>query len=216
MATDHISARSNYFGVKDPEAFLAWVASVPGLKHEEHMGAYAIRTEPGTGGWPNLLALLEYDEDDEEKVLANYKDLHDVLASHLLEGEVAILSEAGYCAERDQVYGHYTAVAWDGRTVGIGLVDLAVRIKEVFGSVQFLNNPAKPLNMPNPLAFVEHADDGERLAGPVVNGERLWAKKCATCPREWVSRADAEVLPIRIRYEDLMAHRKTGRAPTKA
>jgi len=81
------SSRSNYFRVKDCEAFLQW-AEKRGLgvfKSESHAEYFAIYSaDNDSGSWPS------YDMDDDTEI-----DLVAELAQHLPKGQVAILMEVG-------------------------------------------------------------------------------------------------------------------------
>src|SRR6185312_6909258 len=88
MANWYGSARSNYFRVKDTDAFLRW-AERRGLgifKNDQAPDILAIHPGDTTdsGGWPS------YDLENEEEL-----DLVSELAEHLAPGQIAILLEIG-------------------------------------------------------------------------------------------------------------------------
>lgn len=119
MANYYASARSNYFRVKDAEAFKAWAESrnlEVWDRTEEKDGRFGICPLNGDdGGWPNCF----YDEDADEYVDF---ELAAELGEHLAEGEVAILSEVG--AEKLRYLNAYAvAVNWKGETKYVHLDD---------------------------------------------------------------------------------------------
>lgn len=127
MANYTAVTRSNYFKVKDEQAFLEWVESVPDLGHwKNNEGLHAIRSD--TDGWPSF----QYIEDEEGYEVELDLELAPELSKHLAEGEVAVLLEAGYEKLR-YITGHAVAVAWDGRIEYIDLNQIYDRAKEVFG-----------------------------------------------------------------------------------
>lgn len=88
MANWYGTSRSNYFRVKDAEAFLKW-ADERGLgvfKHQQDEGVFAIHGGSSTedGSWPS------YDMEEDEDI-----DLIDELAAHLCEDQIAVLMEIG-------------------------------------------------------------------------------------------------------------------------
>ncbi len=95
MANWHGSARSNYFRVRDEEAFLAWVEDLPGITaHPKGCGGektFCLLEEDGEG-WPSVRSLevpvirtaplgAAY-EDFEEEI-----DFPGELSAHLAEGK---------------------------------------------------------------------------------------------------------------------------------
>lgn len=92
MANYYASARSNYFKVKDLEAFKAWVDTIPGI------GLWADRPDGEVGifvndcdgaGWPS------YRWNDELAPEPDDFDLAEELSEHLTDDSVAILMEVG-------------------------------------------------------------------------------------------------------------------------
>lgn len=83
------AARSNYFRVKDPEAFRAWVSSIPHLRlwdeksdgTETLFGIYS--DEPDSGRWPGVREGAGGELTD--------IDLQGELYPHLQDGSVAVL-----------------------------------------------------------------------------------------------------------------------------
>jgi hypothetical protein len=120
MANYYASARSNYFKVKDAEAFKTWAASLPGLgviekpdDAEENPAWFAIYSDDGdSGSWPYWTT----NEDGEDIEI----DLPAELSEHLQEGEIAVLIEVG--AEKLRyLCGHAVAVNWAGETEFLSL-----------------------------------------------------------------------------------------------
>ena len=142
MANFYGSARSNYFQVKNAQAFKGWVQTVPGLglwetdqsqldgtKTEEertllahNFGIYA--DDANSGGWPSMI-------EDEEGGFQDI-DLIAALSPHLADGEVAVLVECG--AEKLR-YICGNAVAFDntGKVVQVNLDDIYTKAFQAFG-----------------------------------------------------------------------------------
>jgi hypothetical protein len=139
MANFHGSARSNYFKVKNEAEFMRWVNSVPGLgawskRDDDGEQTHAVYSDDGDHGcWPHCRELDEdhpdYDESDCGSV---YIDLTQELSGHLLEGQVAVLMEAG--AEKLRyITGSALAVDCTGKTVAVELRDIYQLAEAAFG-----------------------------------------------------------------------------------
>lgn len=126
MANYYGSARSNYFKVKDPDAFKAWAQSLScvGVWNGEN-GSFGIYSDcPDSGCWPSTKWV-----DDEPVDI----DLEAELAEHLQEGEVAILMQCG--AEKLRyVSGYAIAVNHLGETVSVCLAEIYKLAKAKFGT----------------------------------------------------------------------------------
>src|ERR1035437_788409 len=111
MATWCGSSRSNYFRVKDEQKFRAWAEQL-GVEVWEgsgpgELGRFAIASEDGNG-WPSVrYADVDAGTDD--------VDLVAELATHLVEGSVAILMETG-AEKRRYLTGWAQAVNCRGET----------------------------------------------------------------------------------------------------
>lgn len=116
MANYIASARSNYFRVKDREAFDEWAESRSLGVREKDEGLVSIYSEdPDGGGWPSCA----WDEDGEPIDV----DFFNELPAHLPDGEVAILMEAG--AEKLRyICGHAHAITSDGVILRVSLSDI--------------------------------------------------------------------------------------------
>lgn len=119
MSNDVGRARSNYFHVREPDAFHAALAAAsPDLRvwtHGEGTDPSFVAVcsdDPDTGSWPSG----HYDADDEWVEL----DLVALIAPHLREGEVAVLMEAGFQKLR-YVFGHAVAFNNSGESVQLNL-----------------------------------------------------------------------------------------------
>lgn len=91
MANYVATARSNYFEVKDPEAFKSWVANCPnvGLISKDD-GTFAVYSDdPDSGSWPNYRFDEETGDYDEEF------DFFAGVAEFLVDGEIAVFMEVG-------------------------------------------------------------------------------------------------------------------------
>jgi hypothetical protein len=139
MANFYGSARSNYFKVKDEATFLLWAKSVPGLgvwsqKNEAGEQEHGVYSDDGDSGcWPSCRELDDNHPDYEESDCGRVDiDLTQELSEHLLEGQVAVLMEAG--AEKLRyVTGSAVAVDHTGKTVTIFLSDIYKLAHEAFG-----------------------------------------------------------------------------------
>ena len=127
MANYTATARSNYFAVKDAEAFKEWCAT-RGLDvwqgSDDNAARFAIAPgiQSDCGGWPELKG------DENEPA----DDLCESLAQHLREGEVAILLELGHEKLRYLV-GAATAVHSSGRRIDLTLAEIYTQAREAFG-----------------------------------------------------------------------------------
>lgn len=126
MANWYGTARSNNFRVKDVNAF------------QEALAPFEIEVQvhPAQPQFAMLVGAQEYGdfpscgftEDDEEIEL----DFQKLFAEHLVEGQVAILMEAG--AEKLRyITGYACAYTWDGRTAQVTLSDIYQIVEEKFG-----------------------------------------------------------------------------------
>ena len=133
MANWYGTARSNYFRVKDEEAFKKDMADLAGVDvgEREEPGETAVRRFAifdGYGdGWPTPTRDLfdaEGDRVGEEEV-----DLFDFVASHLAEGSVAIFMESGSEKQR-YVTGFALAINHLGKTISVDLDDIYDKVEE--------------------------------------------------------------------------------------
>ena len=94
MANYYSSARTNYFRVKDVDAFNKWIKQFSGLEtivHETE-GTIGVLFEDGV---PRLRLETEKFADGSEHDVDVEVDFMEELALHLADNEVAILQEAG-------------------------------------------------------------------------------------------------------------------------
>ena len=123
MANYYATARSNYFAVKDEQAFREWAGHLgltvlepdPGNKTANGIRRFGIASgsDGDSGSWPDST----YDEDADE---INEIDLAEQLAAHLADDEVAVLMEVSHENLRF-VAGTAVAVNNRGETVSIDL-----------------------------------------------------------------------------------------------
>lgn len=89
MANYIASCRTNYFKVKDPQAFIEAMRKVPDIeviqKDEDFV---LLGTNPNGGGWPSWV--YDHDTGDEYQI-----DLAGMVAGHLTEDSVAVFMEVG-------------------------------------------------------------------------------------------------------------------------
>lgn len=117
MANYIASCRTNYFKVKDSEAFIEEMSKVPNIAvTEEAKGFIILGEDPDGAGWPSF----GYDDETEEEYEI---DLPDLVAEHLADGEVAIFMESG--AEKLRyIIGQALAINNKGEYRVIGLDDI--------------------------------------------------------------------------------------------
>ena len=127
MANFNGTARSNYFKVKDEDAFDEWVNRMPNLVHIESNGLHGVYSDdPDTGCFPTNGYDEETDEDVEYGIGAGIKE-------HLADGEVCVLMEAG--AEKVRYISGW-AVAFDNTdkpSTRVSLNDIYDLAKAAFG-----------------------------------------------------------------------------------
>ena len=130
MANYYGSARTNYFEVKELEAF------------KEAMDGLGCDMEVYQQGEGGLVALLVHDENGmfpSQRFDENGEELGDIdisleVAAHLVEGSVAIFMEVGTEKLR-YLSGYSWAVNSDGKVVSVSIDDIYDKAKEL------TNNP---------------------------------------------------------------------------
>ena len=125
MANWYGTSRSNYFKVKDEEAFREWVESRDLEVFENLVGQWGIAPSSmsGDGSWPS------YDNEVDAAI-----DFQAELIEHLAEGQVAILMTIG----AEKLYyltGYAVALAWDGRRMSVDIADIYDKVELEFGVV---------------------------------------------------------------------------------
>lgn len=117
MANYYAAARTNYFWVKDDEAFEDAMQEIPSIEViKEEDGSYCILgDDPDGGGWPTF----SYDEDDNETEI----DLVEIVSQHLKDEHVAVFMESGSEKLR-YVTGYAEAINNKGDRETISLVDI--------------------------------------------------------------------------------------------
>lgn len=116
MANYYADARSNYFRVKDEQAFRDALAPYEVEIVKRNAVEYALLANGGDcNGWPSW-SVNEQDEDVEI-------DFPALVAEHLADGEVAIFMEAG--AEKLRyIVGQAIAINANGETRVVDLTDI--------------------------------------------------------------------------------------------
>ena len=127
MANYYSYARSNYFKVKDVGKFKEFCAELPGVEVIESsakdgrvgfLGDCECGLPSFAGDW----------ESGEEREI----DLEQEIAKHLVEGEVAIMVEAGHEKLR-YVVGQAIAVNWKGEVCSVGIENIYKMAQEELG-----------------------------------------------------------------------------------
>ena len=128
MANYYSTARTNYFSVKNVDAFKKWLESFAGAE-----------LETGEGEDESKFCLLfdegmpSYKEDENGEELEDF-DFIQELAQHLADGEVAVYIEAG--AEKMRyVNGYAIAVNNKGETENVNLDVIYVLAKRLGSNV---------------------------------------------------------------------------------
>lgn len=126
MANWYGQARSNYFKVKDIEAFKEALSPVEiEVSYSPENDNCMIMSNDEYGGWPSQY----YDEDIGDSVDF---ELTTIVAQHLVEGQVCVLIETG--AEKLRyLSGHSVAFDHSGETVYVSLDDIYAKAEEKFG-----------------------------------------------------------------------------------
>lgn len=116
MANYYASCRTNYFKVKDEEAFLAAMERVPDIEIDvDAKGVCILGNNPDGAGWPQWT----YGEDGGEDIDLEF-DLVVAVSEHLQDGEVAIFMESG--AEKLRyIVGYAEAINSDGERADVSL-----------------------------------------------------------------------------------------------
>lgn len=122
-------SRSNYFHVKDVEAFSKFVACTGIDAFSDDQGRYAVAAEVD-GFWPSSIFKCYEDETEDYEDI----DFVDELATHLADGEVAVLMTAG--AEKLRyVTGYAIAVKNDGSTITVDINNIYDNVLDAWGIV---------------------------------------------------------------------------------
>jgi len=124
MSNWYGAARSNYFRVKDVEAFKEAFKNLeveiievdsPSLNDGREQGMVGLLGDDEYGGFPSV----HYDENDEAVDI----DVADLVSQHLVDGEVAVFMESG--AEKLRyVTGHAWAINNKGETRRVSIDDI--------------------------------------------------------------------------------------------
>jgi hypothetical protein len=124
MADWYGHARSNYFRVKDEQAFRDAVKNLDiEIVEENGAGRFALLANGDKGDWPSC----RYDEDTDDYVDI---DIVDLIAEHLADGEVAVLMECG--AEKLRyLTGWAIALNNKGEHRRVGLEDIYEQAREL-------------------------------------------------------------------------------------
>ena len=126
MANYYASARSNYFKVKNQDAFVQWVDSLSDCEAWTEGDRVGFCSTGGNcAGWPSMRLNAATDEYEALDILQE-------LSQHLAVGEVAVLMESG--AEKLRyITGIANAVNHKGEVVHVSIDEIYQRAFEQFG-----------------------------------------------------------------------------------
>jgi len=125
MANYHANCRTNYFKVKDDEAFLAAMLEIPGIEVEQNNddGFVILGNDADGAGWPTY----SYDEEDDNETEI---DLPLIVSEHLIDGEVAIFMESG--AEKLRyIIGFAEAINSKGERESVSIRDIYSKARKL-------------------------------------------------------------------------------------
>ena len=131
MANYYATTRSNYFRVKDAEAFKVWCSELNlefwTEQFPEHPGDtfYAISAGSGDGGWPST----RWGEDEDPIDI----DMETEIPKHLDPRDVAILLEVGNEKLR-YVTGYAIAIHAEKPPVYVNISSIVDKAREEFGA----------------------------------------------------------------------------------
>jgi hypothetical protein len=127
MANYYGAARSNYFLLKDPDAFIEAVDDIQGLEYQRSR----VLEEPYYmvySSWPNGWPSLHIDNNGDE--IGDF-DVLEFLSDHLADGEVAIIQEVGHEKLR-YLFGQAMAInnKKEKRSIDLNLImEMALELK---------------------------------------------------------------------------------------
>lgn len=134
MATYTSVVRSNYFIVKDREAFQAWLDRFEDVEHIEDTTPDGTKLDgfliDSGCGIPDYYYTDDYETEDEEEV-----DFLGVLVTHLTKGEVAVIIELGQEGMR-YLGGMAWAINSEGVTKEINLSDSIYKEAKTIGNLR--------------------------------------------------------------------------------
>lgn len=124
MANYYASARSNYFKVKDIEAFKEEFKDTE-IEVIEENGKICMLFQEGI---PDCLAGSDFEGEPLEREI----DWAEIAKNHLVENQVMVLMESG--AEKLRyIVGSAIAYSWTGESVQVSLNDIYALAQEEFG-----------------------------------------------------------------------------------
>lgn len=116
-------ARTNYFRVKDNDAFIKWLDEIPGLEYYQDGKGFCILFDEGIPFW------FYDDETGEERELLFMNEL----SAFLAEGEVAIAMEVGFEKLR-YLTGVAIAVNDKGEELDVSINDIYKKVEKQWGT----------------------------------------------------------------------------------
>ena len=131
MANYYGTTRTNYFRVKDADAFNKWIEQFSGIEIIKKDGTVGLLFDDGM---PTIRWVTQKEENGDEKDVEVEIDFMDELAEHLADDEVAVLQEAG--AEKMRyINGYAIAINNKKETKQINLDDIYALAKELGSNI---------------------------------------------------------------------------------
>ena len=131
MANYYGTTRTNYFRVKDADAFNKWIEQFSGIEIIKKDGTVGLLFDDGM---PTIRWETEDADGNEQNDVEVEIDFMDELAEHLADDEVAVLQEAG--AEKMRyINGYAIAINNKKETKQINLDDIYALAKELGSNI---------------------------------------------------------------------------------
>lgn len=122
MANWYGTCRSNYFAVKDVDAFIAFLSQFEADLITNKEGLVGFVSQDEYGGIPTY-----WPEDDSDPI-----SITEGIAEHLAENQVCVILESG--AEKARyITGQAIAIAWTGDRTDLSLTDIYKQAQDEFG-----------------------------------------------------------------------------------
>ena len=134
MSNYYATARSNYFGIKDKEAFDEALHDIPvQFEHRGDNEAMIFATCETDGAWP-----FNYEGPAGEELEINWID---IISPHLEDNHICILAEAG-SEGLSYLIGWTMAFNNKGENISLDLEDIVRLAKQKFGESAIITKPS--------------------------------------------------------------------------